>query len=409
MEKLKVALIGLGGRGEGLYRVAMKFMDDLNFVGLCDPFIDKAEYVANKIKADFGYTPPVFADYKECIDKTKPDCVVLASSWQQHIEVSIYCMEKGVAVGCEVGGAYSIESLWDLVRTYERTKTPIMMLENTCFKRNKLMLLKMVRLGLFGEVVHMEGAYRHDLRKEITTGAEKRHYRLMEYIHRNTENYPTHEIGPIAKILKINCGNRFTSLFSYSSKSVGLKSYIKENNVESFNNLDFNQGDIITTLIKCQNGETVTINLGTTLPRYYSRSLMLEGTKGVMCGENNSIYFEDEFDKDKELGQFDWKDHWGNFDSYYEKYDHKWWKDYVPSEGTKAGHSGIDYLTLKMFFDSVRNKKPMPVDVYDMATWMSISVLSEQSIMTGQQVMFPDFTDGKWVTNKDIFAKEDEE
>lgn len=398
MEKIKIALIGVGGRGEGLYRVALKFRKDIEIVGICDEYIDRCEYVVDEMKRD-GRTaqPQIYTDYKKCIDESGAKAIVVATAWEAHIRVSMYAMERGVAVACEVGGAYSIESLWDLVKCYERTQTPIMMIENCCYGKLELMALNMARQGVFGKILHCEGGYRHDLRQEVTEGNKNRHYRLQQYIHRNTENYPTHEIGPIAKILNINAGNRFVSLYSMGNTPSGLEEYVKDRNIEELKGVKFQQSDVVTTLIKCQNGETITLHLDTCMPRYYSRGFLVQGTKGLVCEENQSVYLEEDFTE--EMGK--WTNNFNNLDKYYEKYNHPIWQNYNPG---KEGHGGIDYLVFDGFFNALKEGKPMPIDVYDMATWMCISVLAEQSMLTGQTVAFPDFTNGKWILNKNNFA-----
>lgn len=400
MKKFRIALIGVGGRGEGLYRVALKFREDVTFVAVCDEYMDRCEYVAKEIEEDGFDRPVLYTDYQKCIDENELDAVVIATSWEAHIRVSMYAMERGIAVACEVGGAYSLEQLWQLVRCYERTKTPIMMLENCCYGRIELLALNMKRKGVLGEIVHCEGGYRHDLREEVTSGKEKRHYRLQQYIHRNCENYPTHEIGPVAKLLDINCGNRFLTLASFGSKSVGLSAYVREKNIEHLKDVKFNQSDVVTTVIKCQNGETITITLDTCLPRYYSRGFLVQGTKGLICEENRSVYLASDFNEEC----WDWSKNFNNIQDYYDKYDHAIWKGYQPGE-RKAGHGGMDYLVFDDFFKALREGKPMPIDVYDFATWACISVLSEHALASGQQVTFPDFTDGKWILRKNFFAE----
>ena len=264
--------------------------------------------------------------------------------------------------------------------------------ENGCFGRKELLALNMKRKGLLGEIVYAEGGYCHDLRDEILGGTT---YRLQEYIHRNAENYPTHEIGPIAKILDIGTGNRFTSLQSFGTKSVGLEARVKQKNMENLYGVKFNQSDVVTTIIKCQNGEMVNITLDTSLPRYYSRKFCIHGTKGIINEENSSVLLDGMLTKEC----WDWSSNYNNITEFYEKYDHPLWVGYTPH----GGHGGMEWLCTNAFFDAVRDKKPMPVDVYDMACWMVITVLSEQSLSTGTAIAFPDFTEGKWITRKNEF------
>ncbi len=396
-KKFQVALIGVGGRGEGLYRVALKFRTDCEFVAVCDPCVEKCEYVANNMVKDERPRPAIYTDYKTCIDEQTLDAVVVATGWDMHIPITTYAMEKGVAVACEVGGGYSMQNLWELVRCYERTKTPVMMLENCCYGKLELLALNMARKGLLGEIVHCEGAYRHDLSDELLNGGRK-HYRLQQYVCRNSDNYPTHDVGPIAKLLNINAGNRFLSLYSLGSKSVGLNHVAKKKGMTEYENVKFNQSDVVDTLIKCANGETVRLTLDTSLHRYYSRDFMVQGTEGVVNEQNRSVFLKKDFPDEI----WEWKEQFNNVEKYYEQYCHPIWENYHPG---KEGHGGMDVLVFNGFFDALREGKPMPIDVYDYATWACISILSEQSLATGQAVAFPDFTDGKWIERENHFGE----
>ena len=398
MKNYKIAIIGLGKRSRGLYSV-LKNREYVDIVAVCDLYEDRCEDMAKRIEDDGRHRPSLFTDYKRCIDEAMPDMVVIATSWLPHIEICIYAMERGVIAACEVGGAYSIESLWELIRCYERTGTPVTMLENACYHRIKLLALNMKRKGLLGEMVHCEGAYRHDLRDEICTGWRKKHYRLDQFIHRNADNYPTHDIGPIAKLLDINCGNRFLSIVSVGSKSAGLSHYAKENGIDELDGVKFMQSDVVTSILKCQNGETVTIVLDVSLPRYYSRGFIAQGTEGLISEDNKCVYLDADYKGQKHKM---WDEVTGNIDLYYGKYEHPLWVDYHPGQG---GHGGIDSLQFDDLFAALeRGDKEMPINVYDMATWMAITVLSGQSMATGASVPFPDFTNGNWIYRKNEFA-----
>ena len=254
----------------------------------------------------------------------------------------------------------------------------------------------MAEQGLLGEIVHCSGGYHHDLRGEITGGRENRHYRLRNYLTRNCENYPTHELGPIAKILKINEGNRLLSLSATASKAAGLKDYIRKNRPEDpfFVGKEFAQGDVVTTVIKCAGGQTIVLTLDTTLPRFYSRGFTVRGTNGMYEEATDSVFLDREEDIKKD---FVWrKECVGNAEQYEAEYDHPVWKKYM-EEGLHEGHGGIDYLEFQFFFEALKNGTPMPINVYDAAAWMSVTALSEQSIAQGGAVVeVPDFTRGKW-------------
>jgi len=395
-EQIKVGIIGLGGRGNGLLGEILR-MKDIDVIAVCDLYEDRRENAARRVEERLGSTPLATGNYKEILALDEVDAVIVSSSWADHVNVAIDAMNAGKYVATEVGGAYSVDECWELVKTYEKTHVPCMMLENCCYGRDELMVLNMVRKGIFGEIVHCQGGYRHDLRNEITYGRENRHYRLNNYMHRNCENYPTHELGPIAKILNINRGNRMLTLTSMASKARGLHEYILKNEGPQHDlaNYQFAQGDVVTTTILCAHGETIVLTLDTTLPRAYSRGFHVQGTKAMYMEDNNSIFIDgvhNEYD-------FNWKAQWNNFEQYREKYEHPLWRNYKPGED--AGHGGMDTLVLMAFFDSVRRQVQTPIDVYDMASWMSITALSEQSIaMGGHPVAIPDFTNGKWLNRE---------
>lgn len=394
--KLRLGMVGMGCRGYEVMKTVLG-VDGVALTCVCDLYPDRTEKARAKAEKMQGFSPRVTDDWHTMTDKKELDAVLVTCSWEPHIEMAVAFMEAGIPVGVEVGGAYSVEDCFLLIRTFERTGTPVMLLENCCYGRYELMVMNMAEQGLFGEIVHCEGGYRHDLRREITFGKENRHYRLRNYLARCCENYPTHELGPISQILHINRGNRMLSLVSVASKAKGLHDYIgrTENADRSLLERDFAQGDVVTTIIKCANGETVTLTLDTTLPRAYSRQFTVQGTRGMYSEENNSVYLDTEHD---ESMHFSWKKQWNNAESYLERYEHPIWREFL-ADGLRGGHGGMDYLVYRDFVRCVRDGLPMPIDAYDMASLMCISALSEQSIaMGGAPVAIPDFTSGRWLT-----------
>lgn len=394
--KLRLGMVGMGCRGYEVMKTVLG-VGGVALTCICDIYPDRTEKARAKAEKMQGFSPRVTDDWHTMTDKKELDAVLVTCSWEPHIEMAVAFMEAGIPVGVEVGGAYSVEDCFLLVRTFERTGTPVMLLENCCYGRYELMVMNMAEQGLFGEIVHCEGGYRHDLRREITFGKENRHYRLRNYLARCCENYPTHELGPISQILHINRGNRMLSLVSVASKAKGLHDYIgrTENADRSLLERDFAQGDVVTTIIKCANGETVTLTLDTTLPRAYSRQFTVQGTRGMYSEENNSVYLDTDHD---ESMHFSWKKQWNNAEGYLERYEHPIWREFL-ADGLRGGHGGMDYLVYRDFVRCVREGLPMPIDAYDMASLMCISALSEQSIaMGGAPVAIPDFTSGRWLT-----------
>lgn len=394
-ETIKLGVIGFGHRGLGLLESVMLPREEVQVLAVCDRYEDRRNKAAEAVQKSKGNMPLCTADYREILAMDEIDAVVVSASWADHVHIAIAAMRAGKYVATEVGGAYSIDECWQLVRTHEETGIPCMMLENCCYGRDEMMVLNLVKQGLFGEIVHCQGGYRHDLRDEVSYGRENRHYRFANYLHRNCENYPTHELGPIAKVLNINRGNRMLTLNSVSSKSVGLHEFLMREKGADYDmsKSDFMQGDVVTTIIKCAHGETIVLTLDTTLPRAYSRGFHVQGTKGMFMEDNRSIFLDgihNQYD-------FCWKEQWNNVEQYREQYDHPLWKDYLAS-GVIGGHDGIDWLVFGAFFDAVKKGTQTPIDVYDMAAWMSITPLSEQSIaMGGAPVAIPDFTNGRWI------------
>ena len=399
MKTLKVGFVGLGQRGKAMLNTFLAH-PQVDIVAVCDVYEDRVEEASNIILKKRNRETKKYVDFNQMLLDKDIDAIYVASSWEEHINQAIMCMEHHIPVAMEVGGAYSIQDCWRLVNAYEKTKTPIMMMENCCYDKFETLLFNLADQGKFGEIVHCHGAYSHDLRKEVSGGNIIRHYRLRNYISRNCENYPTHELGPLAKLININAGNRFVSIVSVSSKSRGLEEYIKEGRCpdKTLNGVKFAQGDIVSTIITCENGETITLTLDTTLPGYYSRQLEVKGTKGCANQEANMILFDDEH-------EIIWnpyetiQKHGGNADKLKDDFP-KYWRD-ITEEQIRLGHGGMDYFLVGTFVDALLNNKPMPIDVYDAAAWYAITPLSEKSIRNGgRPYKIPDFTHGKYKTRK---------
>ena len=400
MKPIKIGIVGLGQRGKGMLNVFLVY-PNVDVVSICDVYEDRLEEISKIIVEKRQHEPRKFKQFDEMLLANGVDAIYVASSWEEHINQAIKCMEHHIPVAMEVGGAYSIKDCWRLVNAYEKTKTPIMMMENCCYDRFETLLYNLAQQDKFGEIIHCHGAYSHDLRKEISEGNIIRHYRLRNYISRNCENYPTHELGPIAKLLNINAGNRFVSMVSVSSKSKGLEKYIEDGKCpdKSLKGVKFAQGDIVSTIIKCENGETITLTLDTTLPGYYSRQLQVKGTKGFANQEANMVLFDDP-NKEEIWNPYDLIMKHGNNADKLKDYLPKYWKD-ITKEQIDLGHGGMDYFMVGVFLDALSNNKEMPIDVYDAAAWYAITPLSEKSIKKGGKTYkIPDFTKGKYKERK---------
>ena len=396
MKKLKVGVVGLGQRGYMLLKPLL-VIDNAKITAVCDVYEDRVEQ-AVKLVSEKYEAPKAFYSFDDFLSNADVDAVLICTPWKEHIKMSIECMKKGIITAMEVGGAKSVEECWELVETFEKTKTPFFFLENCCYDKFELLSLNLARKGVLGDIVHCKGAYAHDLRDEVLGGYVNRHYRIDEYINYNCENYPTHELGPIAKILDINRGNRMVSLVSVASKALGLSAFAKteKNPDKSLKDKEFAQGDIVNTIITCENGETILLTLDTTLPRYYSRDFTIRGTKGFTNGEVGLVFLEEKndshtfFESEKSMAEL-----MNNADEYSEWLPDMWRNQ--TEEQKTLGHGGMDYFMLKDFVEAALSGEEFALDVYDGASWMVISALSAKSIKEGgmpQQI--PDFTKGEY-------------
>lgn len=409
MSKLKIGLIGLGQRGaaygmaDGSIGLLGNILNnsDVLVTALCDSREERINFAAEKVIAAGQKKPLLTTDYKEVLSGGV-DAVIVCTSWASHVEVALEAMKTGIAVGIEVGGTHDLDDMKKLVATYEKTKTPFMFLENCCYNKDELLVTSLARNGKLGEICYCHGAYCHDLRNEITeVGLKRGHYRLEEYKNHNCENYPTHELGPIVKLLGITRGNKFTRLTAMASKSRGLDEYINSHDeVSALKGVKFRQGDVVTTAIECENGELITLKLDTTLPRLYDREITVSGTKGYYNQTLRSVVLDDDrFDHEKNVIQ----DSLNSQDDY-DEYLPDDWKT-ITEEQLKTGHGGMDFVMLKHFFIAVKNKEEMPIDVYEACAMMCVTALSEESIKKGgAPVEVPDFTNGAYKTRsiKDV-------
>ena len=409
MSKLKIGLIGLGQRGaaygmaDGSIGLLGNILNnsDVLVTALCDSREERINFAAEKVIAAGQKKPLLTTDYKEVLSGGV-DAVIVCTSWASHVEVALEAMKTGIAVGIEVGGTHDLDDMKKLVATYEKTKTPFMFLENCCYNKDELLVTSLARNGKLGEICYCHGAYCHDLRNEITeVGLIRGHYRLEEYKNHNCENYPTHELGPIVKLLGITRGNKFTRLTAMASKSRGLDEYINSHDeVSALKGVKFRQGDVVTTAIECENGELITLKLDTTLPRLYDREITVSGTNGYYNQTLRSVVLDgDRFDHEKNVIQ----DSLNSQDDY-DEYLPDDWKT-ITEEQLKTGHGGMDFVMLKHFFIAVKNKEEMPIDVYEACAMMCVTALSEESIKKGgAPVEVPDFTNGAYKTRsiKDV-------
>ena len=414
--KVRLGYIGVGARGlnhiqEGLLR------DDVEIVAVCDTQ-ESSLKLCRELIAKAGHAPVKEYTggtdaYKALLDRKDIDAVIIATPWQFHHPQAIDAMKAGKYVGCEVIAGLTVADHWDIVKTSEKTGMPYMTLENVCFRRDVMAVLNMVRQNVFGELIHLEGGYQHDLREVLfnngkqyygggveygAKGLSEAQWRTQFNIDQDGDLYPTHGLGPLMQYANINRGNRFLNLVSFSSKARGLADHIETQSPGHPNaKLPFKNGDVTTTMINCANGETILLSHDVHLARPYSLGFRVQGTRGLWMDVAKSIHIEG-----KSAAHA-----WEPADPWLKQYDHPIWKKYE-KEANGAGHGGMDWFVFNAFIMAVKEKRQTPIDVYDSVTMSVITPLSTQSLKKGNKSMvIPDFTGGKWKDRKNVFALDD--
>ena len=400
LDKVRIGFIGLGMRGPGAVE-RMSFIENVEIKALCDKYPDRVTK-AQKILEKQGL--PKAKEYsgedgwKAMCESSELDLIYICTPWSLHTPMGVYAMKHDKHAAIEVPAALTVDECWELVETSEKTRKHCMMLENCCYDFFELLTLNMARQGLFGEIIHAEGAYIHNL---IDLNFDKNGYadmwRLKENIGRNGNLYPTHGLGPIAQCMNINRGDQFDHLTSLSSDDFQMAEKAnelaaKDPFYQPFAGKPY-RGNMNTTLIRSMKGKSIMVQHDVTSPRPYSRIHLISGTKGVArkWPDPQRIAFGHEWITEKDMKQ----------------YEEKYTPEIVKRIGEMArkigGHGGMDFMMDWRLIDCLRNGLPLDQDVYDAALWSVVVPLSEKSVAKkSRSVDVPDFTRGAWKTNQPV-------
>lgn len=397
LEVVRAALIGVGARGSGHLEDLLRF-EGVEVTAVCDTdpalrdrAVRRCAESGRKEPGAYGKSP---TDYKRMLEQDDIDVVVISTPWDWHVPMSVDAMRAGKHALVEVPAALTLDGCWQLVETAESEKRYCMMLENVCYGREELMVLNMCRQGVFGELLHGEAAYIHDLRwqmHEIVRGTGS--WRTLHYTRHNGNLYPTHGLGPICQYMNINRGDRMDYLSSVSSPARARAEYAEENfPADSIRRRHrFVCGDINTSIVKTVLGRTMMIQWDEQLPRPYTRHNLIQGTKGVWGGFPNRIVIEGDSPTTEiwEQGR--------DLERWYRRYEHPLWTRIGEEAKRIGGHGGMDFVMWWRLIYCLRNGEPLDQDVYDAASWSAVTPLSEWSVANrGQSIDFPDFTRGRW-------------
>ncbi|HSB92581.1 MAG TPA: Gfo/Idh/MocA family oxidoreductase [Flavitalea sp.] len=399
LDTVRIGFIGLGNRGPGAVG-RMKHIEGVNIDGLCDIRPEKAEAAKKSLEGSI-HKPEVYtgsADaWKKMCERQDIDLIYIATPWALHTPMAVFAMEHGKHVCTEVPAAKTIEECWQLVETSEKTKKHCMMLENCCYDFFELMTLNLVRQGLFGDIVHGEGAYNHDL---LNMNFDKNSYYDMWRLKENFRNgnlYPTHGLGPVAWVMNLNRGDKMDYLTATSSGDFSMAAKEKElaakdDFYKQFANAKF-RGNMNVTTIRTALGRTIMLEHDVSSPNVYSRIFKISGTKGsaLKYPEPSRVSFGEDWLKEDELKQLE------------EKYQPPIVKKVGELAKQVGGHGGMDFLMDWRTIDCLRNGLPLDQDVYDAALWSSVAPLSEKSVKNrSNSVDVPDFTRGAWQKNQPV-------
>ena len=405
-KELRVGVVGLGRGSLGL---DLGRIPGVKITAICDitqARIDRAlkRCADRKIPAPKIFTGSTEA-WKRMCEWDQVDLVYNGTPWELHAPIALYAMEHGKHVVIEVPSALTLEQCWALVKTSERTRRHCMQLENCCYGETEMLALNMCRKGLFGTLVHGEGAYIHDLRTycygkfdpATGSGGYWDYWRLRYNAAHGGNQYPTHGLGPICIDMDINRGDNFDYLVSVDSMQAGFQ----ELGLGKFgpasweSKLKVKMGDMNTTIIKTKLGRTIMVQHNVTGPRPYSRINMISGTKGILQDYPLRIALETELGK----GAHSYNDK--TTAELREKYKHPLWKTAGEYAKIHGGHGGMDFLMLLRLAWCLQMGLPLDMNVYDLATWCSLNELTEISADNrGRSVDVPDFTGGAWKTQK---------
>jgi len=399
IETVRIGVIGLGMRGSAAV-ARLSYIDGAEIVALCDKYPDRVAAAQNTLeKMQRPKAKEFFGEegWQALCDSKDIDLVYTPTPWNLHSPIAVYAMKNGKHACIEVPAAKTLDQCWELVETSEKTKKHCMMLENCCYDFFELLTLNMVRNGMFGEILHAEGAYIHDLSRVhiFNKNAYADMWRLKENIGRNGNLYPTHGLGPIAQCMNINRGDKFDHIVSMSTNdftmnNLAMELATKDDFFTPYVDKPY-RGNMNTTIVRTFKGKTVMVQHDVSSPRVYSRIHLVSGTKGCASKypDPEKISFGHEWIKEQELKDL------------YEKYS----PPIVNHIGNIAkdigGHGGMDFIMDWRTIDCLRNGLPLDEDVYDAVAWSAVGVLSEQSVgKNGRTIDFPDFTRGAWKINK---------
>lgn len=391
--RVRIAIVGTGLRGTSVLREWLA-VDGVQITALADIVPDKAARAARMVTEAGRPRPALYTNgetaFEQLVTRDDIDLVYTATPWGWHVPVCLAAMNAGKHAATEVPAADSVEDCWALVQTSERTRRHCLMMENVCYDFNEMLVDRMVKEGVFGDLLHAEAAYIHDLRGILFEDRDEGLWRRTPHTNRDGNFYPTHGLGPVAWYLDIHGGDRFDYLVSMSTPEAGLTAWREAHVPRDSPKWDesYRAGDINTSLVKTVRGRTIVLQHNVTLPTPYDRLNSIRGTRGVFKDYPPRYYLDDQ-DGGHRFQPID--------DTVKARYTHPLWQRVGDIARAKGGHGGMDYIMAYRLVETMREGLPPDFDVYDAAAWSVPWPLSESSLaLSSAPVRFPDFTRGAW-------------
>ena len=388
IDTVRVGFIGLGMRGPSAID-RFTYIDGVETVAICDLYPEKLEPVQRLLERRGKARAAEYSGedgWKELCEREDIDLVYIVTPWLTHVPMSVYAMEHGKHVAVEVPAAVSVEECWQLVNTAERTRRHCMMLENCVYDFFELTTLNMAQQGLFGEIIHTEGAYIHNLDPFWDEYQDNWRYEFNKK-HRG-DIYPTHGMGPACWALDIHRGDRMKTLIAMDTDAFNGKKLAQKHGEDSYLN-----GDHTTTLIRTEKGKTIEIQHNVVTPRPYNRMYQVEGTEGFANKyPNEGFSIIENLDGEAYVSS-------EMRDALMAEYQHPITREgsLVETARRVGGHGGMDFIMDYRLIYCLRNGLPLDQDVYDAAEWSCLGELTRVSIENGNiPVAMPDFTRGEW-------------
>ncbi len=402
IDTVRVGFIGLGMRGADAVS-RFTHIPGTKITAICDIDSARTANAARPVEEAGMPAPALYFGsedaWKQLCDRDDIDLVYIATDWLNHAPMALYAMEHGKHTAIEVPAALTLEEIWQLVDASERTRKHCMQLENCVYDFFELNTLNMAQQGLFGEVLHVEGSYIHDLTEFWPLYWNN--WRMDYNSKHRGDVYPTHGMGPACQLLDIHRGDRITSLVAMDTKAVGAPDYIEK--TTGSRPEEFANGDHTMSMMKTENGKTILIQHDVVNPRPYSRMYQLTCTKGFANKYMRQGYAFEPGQIDSTLVP-----DYQNLSAHgfiseeqekalLEKYTHPLIREVGEMAKTVGGHGGMDYIMDYRLIYCLRNGLPLDMDVYDLAEWCAISPLSAISLEhDSAPVAYPDFTRGAW-------------